>query len=81
MNDSKAFIKYSNDMDDYENMEEYNANKKLKTLIVFDDLIADMLRIKHLNPIATELFIRRGKISISIVFITQYYFGLPNILG
>ena len=46
MNDSKAFIKYSNDMDDYENMEEYNTNKKLKILIIFDDLIADMLRNK-----------------------------------
>ena len=42
----KAFIKYSNDMDDYENMEEYNTNKKLKILIIFDDLIADMLRNK-----------------------------------
>ena len=43
-NDSKAFIKYSNDEDDiYENIEEYNPNKKRKTLIVFDNIITDML--------------------------------------
>ena len=40
LNDSKAFIEYSNDMDDiYKNIEEYNPNKKQKILIVFDDMI------------------------------------------
>ena len=50
LNDSKAFIEYSNDMDDiYKNIEEYNPNKKRKILIVFDDMIADMLtNKKHL---------------------------------
>ena len=39
LNDFKAFIKYSNDKDDkYKNKEEYNPNKKLKTLILFDDM-------------------------------------------
>ena len=43
-NDSKAFIEYSNNMADiYKNIEEYNPNKKRKILIVFDDMIADML--------------------------------------
>ena len=43
-NDSKAFIEYSNDMNDiYKNIEEYNPNEKQKILIVFDDVIADML--------------------------------------
>ena len=43
LNDSKAFIEYSNDMDDiYKNIEEYNPNKKRKILILFD-MIADML--------------------------------------
>ena len=56
-NDSKAFIEYSNDMDDiYKNIEECNPNKKLKILIVFDDMIADMLINKKLNPLVTELF-------------------------
>ena len=46
-NDSEAFIKYSNSMDDiYENIGEYNPNKKRKILIVFDDMIADMLSNK-----------------------------------
>ena len=46
-NDSKAFIKYSNDEDDiYENIEENNPNKKRKTLIVFDNIITNMLSNK-----------------------------------
>ena len=57
---SKAFIEYSNDMDDtYKNIEECNLNKKQKMLIVFDDMIADMLSNKRPNPIVTELYIRR----------------------
>ena len=52
---SKGFIEYSNDMEDiYENIEEYNPNKKCKTLIIFDDMIDDMLSNKKLNPIITE---------------------------
>ena len=39
--------------------------------IVFDDMIADMINNKKLNPIVTELFIRGRKLNISIVFITQ----------
>ena len=43
-NDSKAFIEYSNDMQDvYKNIEEYNIGKKRKILIVFDDMIADII--------------------------------------
>ena len=45
LNDSKAFIEYSNDI--YKNIEEYNQNKKRKILIVFDDMIADMLSNKN----------------------------------
>ena len=69
-NDSKAFIKYSNDMDNiYKNIEEYNPNKKRKILVVFDDMIADMPSNNKLNPVVTELFIRGKKLSISFVFI------------
>ena len=58
-NDSKAFIEYSNDMDDiYKDIEEYNPNKKWKMLIVFDHMIVNMLGNKKLNPKVTELFIR-----------------------
>ena len=68
-------------MDDiYENIEDYNPNNKQKILIVFDDMIADMLNNKKLNPIVSELFIRRQKLNISLVFITQYYFAVLNIL-
>ena len=71
LNDSKAFIEYSNDMDDiYKNIDEYNPNKKRKILIVFDDMIADMLSNKKLNPIVTELSIRGRKLNISLVYTT-----------
>ena len=43
--------------DIYSNIEEYNPNKKRKLLIVFDDMIADMLSNKKLNPVVTELFV------------------------
>ena len=47
-NDSKAFIEYSNDMlEVYKNVEDYNPNKKRKALIVFDDMIADMINNKN----------------------------------
>ena len=70
----KAFIEYSNDMDGiYKNIKEYNPNKKRKILIVFDDMIADTLSNKKLNPIVTALFIRDRKLNISFVFIIQSY--------
>ena len=57
-------------MDDiYKNIEEYNANKKQKILIVFDDMIIDMLSNKKLSPIVAELFFRGRKLNISLVFI------------
>ena len=79
LNDSKAFIEYSNNMDDvYKNIKEYNPNEKRKILILFDDMIADMLINTKLNPIVTELFIRGRKLNISLVFITQSYFTVPK---
>ena len=72
-------MEYSNDMSDvYKNMEDYNPNKKRKILIVFDDMMADMINNKKLNPIVIELFIRGRKLGISIVFITQSYFKVPK---
>ena len=49
-----------------------------KILIVFDDMIADMLSNKKFNPIITELFIRGRKLNICLVFITQSYFPVPR---
>ena len=69
--DRKAFIEYSNDMHDvYKNINYYNPNKENKILIVFDDMIADLIQNKKLNSIVTELFIRRRKLNISLVVIT-----------
>ena len=77
LNGSKAFIEYSNDMDDfYKDIEEYNPNKKREILIVFDDIIVDMLSNKRINPILTELFIRGRKLNIFLFFITQSYFAV-----
>ena len=63
-------------MDDiYKNIEEYNPNKKRKILIIFDDIIAEMLSNKKLNLTETELFIRVRKLNTSLVLITQSYFA------
>ena len=71
----KAFIEYSNDMHDvYKNINDYNVDKDHKMLIVFDDMIADIIKSKKLNSIVTELFIRGRKLNIALVFITQSYF-------
>ena len=78
-NDSKAFIEYLNKMFDiHKNIKDYNPNKKRKILIVFDDMIADMLSNKKLNPIVTELFIRGRKLNTSPVFISQFHFAVPK---
>ena len=73
-NDRKAFIEYSNDMQDVcKNINDYNLNKENKILIAFDDMIADMINNKKLNSLVTELFIRGRKINIPLVFIAQSY--------
>ena len=77
--DLKAFIEYSNDMNNvYRNINYYNLDRENKILIVFDDMIADMIQNKKLNSIVTELFIRGRKLNISLVFITQSYFKVPK---
>ena len=77
--DPNAFIEYSNDMCNvYKNINHYNPDKENKILILFDDMIADMIKNKKLNSIVTELFIRGKKLDISLVFITQLYFKVPK---
>ena len=51
---------------------------KGKVLLVFDDMIADIIIYKKLNPIVTELFTRNRKLNISLVFITQKFFRKPK---
>ena len=57
--------------DVYQNIKDYNPQKKRKVLIiVFDDVIADMVINRKLHPIVTELFIRGRRLNISLAFIT-----------
>ena len=73
-NDSNAFIDYSNTMDGvYQNIDDYNPSRKRKILIVFDDMIADIMSNKKFKGMIKELFIRCRKVNISLVFITQSY--------
>ena len=62
----------------YKNVDYYNPDKENKTLIVFDDMIADMIHKKKLDSMVTELFIRGRKLNISLVFITESYFKVPK---
>ena len=79
LNNSKAFIECSNTMDDtYENINNYNPNRRRKILIVFDDMIADIMTNKKFQSLIKELFIRCRKLNISLVFITQSYFSVPK---
>ena len=81
LNDPKAFIEYSNNMYDvYKNCDNYNPDKENKILIVFDDMIADMINNKKLDSIVTELFIRGRKLNSSLIFITQSYLKFQKIL-
>ena len=77
--DHKTFIEYSNDIEDvYKNIDDYNPGKKHKVLIIFDDMIDDMINNRKLNPIITELFIRGRNFNISVVFIMQSYFKVSK---
>ena len=79
LNDPDAFIECSNTMDDvYENIHDCNSSRKRKILIVFDNVIADIMRSKRFQAIIKELFIKCRKLNISLVFITQSYFSVPK---
>ena len=79
LNDPYAFIEYSNDMNDVlEDINNCNKNRDKKVLIIFDDMIADIMRSEKFKAIVKELFIRCRKLNISIVFITQSYFRTPK---
>ena len=76
LNDPHAFLEYSSDMNDVlEDINNYNKNRNKKVLIIFDDMIADIMRSEKFKAI---LFIRCRKLNISIVFITQSCFRTPK---
>ena len=64
--------------DVYKNTDECIADKERKILLVFDDMITDMINNKKLNWVVTNLFIRGRKLNISLVFITQSHFKVPK---
>ena len=79
LNDPSAFIEYSNTMVDvYNNIDDYNLKRKRKILIVFDDMIADIMTNKRFQARTKEQFFRWRKLNISLVFITQSYFSVPK---
>ena len=63
-------------MDDvYENIHNYNLSRKRKILIVFDDMVADIMKNKKFQAVMKELFIKCRKLNVSLAFITQSYFS------
>ena len=79
LNNPNAFIECSNTMDDvYENINYYNPIRQRKKIIVFDDIISDIMDNKQFQAIIKKLFIRCRKLDISLVFIRQSYFSVPK---
>ena len=60
----------------YNNINDYNPPKKRKILIVFDDMIVDIMTNTKFQAIIKELFIRCRKLNVSLAFITQSYFSV-----
>ena len=78
-NDPNAFIECSNTMHNvYVNIHDYNSSRKRKILIVFDDMIADIMTNRRFQATIKQLFIRCRKLNISLVFIIQSYFSVPK---
>ena len=74
MKDPNACIEYTNNMQDvYKNIEEYNPSTKCNVLIVFDDMIADMISNKNFNPVVTELLIRGRQLTILFLSIKDVW--------
>ena len=77
--DPNAFIECSSTMDDvYENIDDYKPSTKRKILIVFGDMIADIMINKKFQAVIKELFIRYRKVNMSLVFMTLSYFSVPK---
>ena len=66
-------------MDDvYGNIDNYYPNRQKKNLIMFDDMIADIMTNKNFQAIIKALFITCKKLNISLLFNTQSYFYIPK---
>ena len=79
LNDSNAFIECSNTMNDvYKNVDDCSSISKRKILIVFNEMILDIMTNKKFQAVVKELLIRCRKLNISLVFITQSYFSVPK---
>ena len=75
-NDPNAFIECSNTVDDvYENIDDYNSNRKRKILIALDDMIVDIMTNKNIHVKIEELFEKCRKLNISLVSIAQSCFA------
>ena len=79
LNDPHAFIVYSSDMNDVlDDINNYNKNRDKKLLIIFDGMIADIMRSEKFKAIVKKLFIRCRTLNISVVFMAQSYFRTPK---
>ena len=79
LNDPKAFMQYSQCMDDvHNNIDGDNPKRERRILIAFDDMTADIMPNKKFQAMIKELFIICRKLSIPLVFITQSYFSVPK---
>ena len=79
LSNPNAFIEWSSTIDGiYENIDNYNPSRKRKVLILFDNMIADIMTNKKFQIIIKELFVRCRKLNFSLVFITQSYFFLQK---
>ena len=79
INNPNSYIVCSNTKDDvYKDVDNYNSKRDKKVLIVFDDIIADIMGNEKFQAVMKEFFIRCIKLNISLVFITQSYFPVPK---
>ena len=75
----KIFIEFSNNIQNaYKNIEEYNSKRKRKVLLVFDNMIGDMINNKNFNHMVAELFIRGKNVWIFLVLVTKSYLAVPK---
>ena len=78
LNGPSAFVEYSSTMNDGYSIDNCNPKRKRNILIVFDDMIADIMSNKKFRAMIKDLFIRCRKFNVSLIFIKQFYFSVPK---